>query len=210
MKENCPKNLWGGKRQDAGRKKTCLKKIPFNRRINEDVLNILKEYALLYGISETEALERAIILQSNIDKFKGEKNMKIAIPTLDDKLCAHFGHCESFTFVEVNADSKEIISIENKAPEEGISCQSSKWIAEQGANIVLAGGIGNKPLQTFEQLGVQVIAGCPEMEIEKIVNLYLSNSLATGTNNCSGEHHHCGGHHEHGHNHSHNHCNKNN
>ena len=37
--------------------------------------------------------------------------MKIAIPTLDGKLCAHFGHCETFSFAEVDMDTKEILSI---------------------------------------------------------------------------------------------------
>ena len=36
--------------------------------------------------------------------------MKIVIPTLDGKLCAHFGHCETFSFVEVNPETKEILS----------------------------------------------------------------------------------------------------
>ena len=31
--------------------------------------------------------------------------MKIAIPTLEGKLCAHFGHCETFSFVEVNSET---------------------------------------------------------------------------------------------------------
>ena len=47
---------WGGKRECAGRKKTCRKKVPFNRRINEDVLNILREYAQSHNMTETEAL----------------------------------------------------------------------------------------------------------------------------------------------------------
>ena len=119
---------WGGKRQFAGRKRTCSKKIPYNRRINENVLNILKIYAQENGLSETEALERAILLQTNIDKLKGGFSMKIAIPTLDGKLCAHFGHCEIFSFAEVNSETKEIISITTGAPEEGISCQSAKVI----------------------------------------------------------------------------------
>ena len=63
---------WGGKREFAGRKKTCRKKIPFNRRINEDVLNILKEYAQNHNMTETGALESAIILQSNIEKNQKE------------------------------------------------------------------------------------------------------------------------------------------
>lgn len=204
MNENCfDKNkCWGGKREYAGRKRTCRKKVPFNRRINEDVLNILKEYAQSHNITETEALESAIILQTNIEKLKGDKIMKIVIPSADEKLCGHFGHCEYFTFVEINPETKEIISIEKKVPEEGISCQSASWIATQGANIILAGGMGGRPMAIFAQNGVKVITGCPELEIETVVNQFLNDSLATGENSCGGEHHHC-----HGHNHGeHHHC----
>ena len=199
MKNECSKQ-WGGKRLNAGRKKSCRQKIPYNRRINANIINILKTYAKEHNISETEALESAILLQSNIDKFKGDKIMKIAIPTEQGKLCSHFGHCESFTFVEVNPETKEILNIENKIPEEGISCQSASWISEQGANIVLAGGIGGRPLGIFAQNGVKVIAGCPEMDIEEAVKAYMNSSLTTGQNNCQGEHHHCHGAHHHCHN----------
>ena len=88
--------------------------------------------------------------------------MKIAIPTADGKLCPHFGHCEAFTFAEIDEVTKEIKTIEQKIPEEGISCQSAAWIAEQGAQIVLAGGMGGRPLQMFANCGVEVITGCPE------------------------------------------------
>ena len=204
MNENCfnKNKCWGGKREYAGRKRTCRKKVPFNRRINEDVLNILKEYAQRHNITETEALESAIILQTNIEKLKGDKIMKIVIPSADEKLCGHFGHCEYFTFVEINPETKEIISIEKKVPEEGISCQSASWIATQGANIILAGGMGGRPMAIFAQNGVKVIAGCPELEIETVVNQFLNDSLALGEKSCGGEHHHC-----HGHNHGeHHHC----
>lgn len=204
MNENCfnKNKCWGGKREYAGRKRTCRKKVPFNRRINEDVLNILKEYAQRHNITETEALESAIILQTNIEKLKGDKIMKIVIPSANEKLCGHFGHCEYFTFVEINPETKEIINIEKKVPEEGISCQSASWIATQGANIILAGGMGGRPMAIFAQNGVKVIAGCPELEIETIVNQFLNDSLALGENSCGGEHHHC-----HGHNHGeHHHC----
>src|SRR5574344_112579 len=147
MEENCPKNNcckknnWGGKRPFSGRKRTCSNKVSFNRRINENILNILKIFAKKYEITETEALESAILLQNNIDRKKGEI-MKIAIPTKDGKLCSHFGQCESFTFAEVNTDTKEILSLDSMVPEEGISCQSASWISEQGTNIVLVGGMG--------------------------------------------------------------------
>ena len=101
---------WGGKRECAGRKKTCRKKVPFNRRINEDVLNILREYAQSHNMTETEALESAIILQSNVEKLKGDKIMKIVIPSKEEKLCGHFGHCEYFTFAGLPLTSTRPIS----------------------------------------------------------------------------------------------------
>lgn len=131
--------------------------------------------------------------------------MKIVIPTLEGKLCGHFGHCEIFSFVEVNPETKEIIEITTGAPKEGVSCQSAGWIAEQGAEIVLAGGMGGRPMMMFEQLGVQVVSGCPELPIREVVQMFLENSLVTGENSCNhgeghvchghGEGHHCGHHH---------------
>lgn len=131
--------------------------------------------------------------------------MKIAIPTLDGKLCAHFGHCETFSFVEVSPETKEIIEIYSGTPEEGVSCQCAGWIAEQGAEIVLAGGMGGRPMMMFEQLGIQVISGCPELPIQDIVKQFLENSLVVGENSCNhgeghvchghGDGHHCGHHH---------------
>lgn len=191
-------NQWGGRRDCAGRKRTCLKRIVFTRRINENILNILREYSNSQGITQTEALESAILLQYNISKLKGGKFMKIAIPSADGKLCGHFGHCEYFTFAQVDIEQKKITSIEERIPEEGISCQSASWIAAQGANVILAGGMGGRPANIFAQNGVLVVAGCPELPIKDVVQAFLDGTLITGENACGGEHHHCGGH-EHGH-----------
>lgn len=130
--------------------------------------------------------------------------MKIVIPTLENKLCSHFGHCESFTFVEVDENKKEIIKIETKIPEDGVSCQSAGWIAENGADVVLAGGMGGRPLNVLLENGVSVVPGCPELEIKDIVLAFLNETLSCGENSCGGEHSHCGGHKE-GHHNCHHH-----
>ena len=50
---------WGGKRDGAVRK--CEgKRIPFNRRLSEDAIQRIKDYAIEHNITETEALETAI------------------------------------------------------------------------------------------------------------------------------------------------------
>ena len=198
----CCGSKWGGKREQAGRKKTCHRKVPFNRRINENILNILRDYAKRHNLTDTEALESAILLQSNIEKLKGDMVMKICIPTSVGKLCGHFGHCDSFTFAEINPETKEILTIEEKIPEDGISCQSAAWISEQGVSKVLAGGMGGRPMMMFAQNGVEVVAGCPELPIREVLEKYMANSLETGENSCGGEghdhahcHHHGEGHH---------------
>ena len=194
----CGNIKWGGKRERAGRKKTCTKKVPFNRRINENILNILREYAENHNMSDTEALESAILIQSNTEKIKGDKKMKICIPTSEGRLCGHFGHCDSFTFAEINPATKEILNIEERIPEEGISCQSAAWISAQGVSRVLAGGMGGRPMMMFAQNGVEVIAGCPELPIRELIEKYLDNTLESGENSCGGEshdHEHC--HHSH-------------
>ena len=201
----CEKSGWGGKREQAGRKKTCLKKVPFNRRINENILNVLRDYAKRHNMTDTEALESAILLQSNIEKLKGDKVMKICIPTTSDgNLCGHFGHCDSFMFAEIDPETKKIISVENKVPEEGISCQSASWISEQGVSKVLAGGMGGRPMMMFAQNGVEVVTGCPELPVLDVIRNYLSGTLEAGENACGGEghehahcHHHGEGHHCH-------------
>ena len=131
--------------------------------------------------------------------------MKIAIPTADKKLCAHFGHCEIFSFAEVNEETNEITKLYTDAPEGGVSCQSAGWLAGQSVDVVLAGGMGERPMMVLEQSGIKVITGCPELPIQEVVELYLKNELKTGENSCGhddhhnchgghGEHHHCGHH----------------
>ena len=126
--------------------------------------------------------------------------MKIAIPSSNGKLCGHFGHCDEFTFVDV--ENNEMTNIVTDAPDGGVSCQCATWIAEQNVDIVLAGGIGGRPSLALQELGIKLIAGCPELEIKELVNLYLNKTLKTGVNTCGhdsnhqchgdGEGHHCG------------------
>ena len=37
--------------------------------------------------------------------------MKIVIPSADGKLCGHFGHCDYFTFAEIESETNEISNL---------------------------------------------------------------------------------------------------
>ena len=65
--------------------------------------------------------------------------------------------------------------------------------------------MGARPLMSFIQNGIEVVAGCPELPVREVIEKYLSNTLETGENSCGGEgsnhehcHHHTDGHHCHG------------
>ena len=70
--------------------------------------------------------------------------MKIALPSRENKIDDHFGHCEYFTVFTVNTDTKEIIDSENVASPEGCGCKSNiaQVLSEMGVKLMLAGNMG--------------------------------------------------------------------
>lgn len=111
--------------------------------------------------------------------------MKIAIPVIDGKLCAHFGHCQKFAIIEIDTGSRKIISKTETEPpphEPGILPQ---WLSEQGVNLIIAGGMGRRAQQFFNQYDIEVIIGVVEaISAEEVTMNYLNNSLQAGDNIC--------------------------
>jgi len=110
--------------------------------------------------------------------------MKIALPTAEGKLCMHFGHCQVFVLVEVDPEKKIILNTEMLTPPAHAPGVLPAWIAEQGASWVIAGGMGGRAIQLFQQAGVDVITGAPPDEPEKLVADFLNGTLTTGDNVC--------------------------
>lgn len=110
--------------------------------------------------------------------------MKIAIPTANGKLCAHFGHCEKFTLIEADPDSKTIQGTTELDPPPHEPGVLPRWLAEQGANTIIAGGMGQRAQTLFTDNGIAVVVGAPSEPPEKLVQNYLSGTLDTGTNAC--------------------------
>lgn len=110
--------------------------------------------------------------------------MKIAIPIANGQLSAHFGHCESFTLIDVNPETKEIngqTTIPAPPHQPGLL---PPWLAEKGATVIIAGGMGQRAQALFQRQGIDVVVGAPAAPPEKIVTDYLAGCLAQGTNLC--------------------------
>ena len=108
--------------------------------------------------------------------------MKFAIPLAEGKLTAHFGHCQEFALVEVQAN--QIKSKETLVPPPHEPGVLPKWLHELGTSVIIAGGMGARALELFAQNNIKVIVGASALAPEELVQQYLDNSLQTGGNVC--------------------------
>ena len=109
--------------------------------------------------------------------------MKIALPVADGQLCLHFGHCQAFAVVEVD-ENNNIVGTEMLTPPPHQPGVLPPWVADQGVSLVIAGGMGGRAINLFNEVGVDVIVGAPAASPEKLVSDYLAGNLQTGSNAC--------------------------
>ncbi|MFO7937532.1 MAG: NifB/NifX family molybdenum-iron cluster-binding protein [Kiritimatiellia bacterium] len=110
--------------------------------------------------------------------------MKIAIPLAEGKLAMHFGHCAQFAIIEVDEETKKVLGREDHVPPPHEPGVLPKWLAEKGADLILAGGMGQRAQMLFTQNGINVQVGAPSDTPENIVAAYLEGTLTTGVNLC--------------------------
>lgn len=110
--------------------------------------------------------------------------MKYAVPVVGGTMSPHFGHCEQFAFFDVDEQKKEITRREFIASPEHQPGLLPVWLAQQGASVVIAGGMGPRAVELFHQQGINVVLGAMENDPEQAVISYLRGSLTTGENVC--------------------------
>ena len=86
--------------------------------------------------------------------------------------------------VEVDDQEKTLTSTEFMEPPAHEPGVLPKWLNDQGVNVILAGGMGSRAQQLFEQNGIRVVVGCAPATPETLVEAYLAGELETGDNAC--------------------------
>jgi predicted Fe-Mo cluster-binding NifX family protein len=110
--------------------------------------------------------------------------MRIAIPVAQGKLSMHFGHCDSFALIDFDSKSAPVARRQEvKAPphQPGLL---PRWLAEQGVNVVIAGGMGPRAVSLFSEHGIQVIVGAPRDTPDRLVAAFIAGELKLGENVC--------------------------
>lgn len=107
---------------------------------------------------------------------------KIAVPTSNGILDGHFGHCKQFALVQVEEKRiKEITYVDAPPHQPGLL---PKWLAERGATDIIAGGMGQRAKNLFNERGVNVFAGAPSLSPEELVEDFLQETLNFSANYC--------------------------
>ncbi|MEW5959081.1 MAG: NifB/NifX family molybdenum-iron cluster-binding protein [Chloroflexota bacterium] len=123
-------------------------------------------------------------------------NIRIAISTLDNNglssaVSDHFGRCAYFTLAEIEDNQiKSVQAIANPHAHNHGPGQIPAFIKEQGATVMLAGGMGHRAVGFFEQFGIDVATGATGT-VQQAIQAYLTGKLR-GASPCveSQRHHH--------------------
>ncbi|MBN2426476.1 MAG: hypothetical protein JXR46_09680 [Calditrichaceae bacterium] len=105
-----------------------------------------------------------------------------AIPTENGKLCAHFGHCEKFAIIETV--DRKIIDEKYVSPPVHEPGAYPAYLAQQGVNTIISGGMGQKARQLFNHNNIEVHIGVNAESPKILVEQYLRGELKTGENLC--------------------------
>ena len=109
--------------------------------------------------------------------------VRIAIPSdgeggLDGIRAGHFGHCDVFTFVDLeDGQIKEVSTLANVEHMQGGCMVPVNLLAEHQVNALIVGGIGMRPLMGFRQVGIAVYHEDQRMEIRPVVEDMIAGKL---------------------------------
>ncbi len=107
---------------------------------------------------------------------------KIAIPSSNGRLDPHFGHCSEFVIMNVENSVITGESVMTAPPHEpGLL---PRWLSGMGVTDVIAGGMGQRAIQIFNQHSVNVFTGAPVMTPREVAEGFLNGQLEFRSNYC--------------------------
>ena len=113
---------------------------------------------------------------------------------LDGEVSAHFGRCPFYVMVEVSHGKRGPVRVIRNpyfgAHQPGVM---PSFLQQQGANVILAGGMGLRAIQMFQGRGIEVATGAVGT-IEAALRAYLQGKLQ-GIAPCAHDHPESGGKH---------------
>jgi predicted Fe-Mo cluster-binding NifX family protein len=108
----------------------------------------------------------------------------VAIPSshpggLDAMLGAHFGHCDLYTLVTLENGAIHSVDVIPNVPHQQGGCMAPvKYLADNGIQALIAGGMGFRPLMGFNQVGISVYFGGDAQSVGEAVTAFIEDRLS--------------------------------
>ncbi len=117
--------------------------------------------------------------------------MKIALPSHQNSVDGHFGHCEYFTVFTVN-DKNQIVAEEKVMSPAGCGCKSNivHTLSDMGVSLMLAGNMGEGAVQVLNSRGIDVLRGCSG-NVRDVAEKWLAGTLTDSGISCHEHEHGC-------------------
>ena len=109
--------------------------------------------------------------------------MIVAVPSampggLDAQMGMHFGHCDIYTLIEIVDNAiKSVSTLENVPHQQGGCMAPVQHLASHNVNVLLAGGMGMRPLMGFQPVGISVFFAGNQLTVGSAVQAYLAGQL---------------------------------
>ena len=118
--------------------------------------------------------------------------MKIALPSRQNQIDTHFGHCEYFTVLTVDDQHKKILAQETIASPAGCGCKSNiaQVLSQMGVKFMLAGNMGEGAVNVLNNCGIQVIRGCSG-KVQEVTLNWLAGTVRDSGVFCHAHEHGC-------------------
>lgn len=108
---------------------------------------------------------------------------KVAVATnqggLDDQVSQVFGRCQTYTFVETEGGeikNAEVAQNQNANATSGAGIQAAGFVANQGADAVIAGNFGPNVVSVLKESGVDMLPASG-ITVREAVQKYLNDEL---------------------------------
>lgn len=107
----------------------------------------------------------------------------VAVPSeapggLDAAPSAHFGHCAAYTIAKIEngqiIDSRVMV---NPGHEHGGCVEPVKELAKDGVTVLLAGGMGQRPLNAMREAGIRVYHCAGPLTVRAALEAFAQGKL---------------------------------
>ncbi|HUW70047.1 MAG TPA: NifB/NifX family molybdenum-iron cluster-binding protein [bacterium] len=115
-----------------------------------------------------------------------EKRMheKVAVPSRDGMVDAHFGHCQYFSVFSIQDRKISSEQIVDSAESCGCKSDIASILAKQGVSLMLAGNMGEGAVKVLKANGIEVIRGASGA-VRSVVEAWLAGSVTDSGVGCT-------------------------